>query len=107
MGELPAGLIRPTTRPETNESEEEFATPATDEPGGRDWVEPNPEIRQPKRRTRRAAPKGESRGRKIGLPDDVHDRLWQFAREKKITISAAAAGILDKNLPRYRIEREG
>ncbi len=43
-------------------------------------------------------PKGEIRGRKFGLPDDVHDRLWQFAREKKITISAVAAGILDKNL---------
>ncbi|AGA31682.1 hypothetical protein [Singulisphaera acidiphila] len=65
------------------------------------------EIRQPKHRARRTPLKGESRGRKIGLPDGVHDRLWQEARRKKIIVSSLATDILNKNLPRFKIEQEG
>jgi hypothetical protein len=108
MGSLPAGLIRPTTRPEAPEPVEADDPPAVDEDeaqGGRG--EATPEIRQPKSRAKRKPPQGESKGRKIGLPDDVHDRLWQYARSKRITVSAAATDILNRNLPRYKIEREG
>ncbi|WP_406695038.1 hypothetical protein V5E97_28760 [Singulisphaera sp. Ch08] len=48
-----------------------------------------------------------ARGRKIGLPDEVHDRLWQEARRKKLTVSTLATDILNKNLPRFTVEREG
>jgi hypothetical protein len=60
-------------------------------------------------RTRRARPPagGETKGRKLSLPDSIHDRLWLYARQKRTTVSAVAAEILDKNLPRYRVEREG
>jgi hypothetical protein len=45
--------------------------------------------------------------KKIHLPDALHDRLWLMARQRKTTVSAVAADILDKNLPRFRVEREG
>ncbi|MBV8315511.1 MAG: hypothetical protein JOZ53_11290, partial [Planctomycetaceae bacterium] len=45
--------------------------------------------------------------RKLSLPADVHDRLWLYARQKRTTVSAVATEILDRNLPRFRVEREG
>ena len=50
---------------------------------------------------------GETKGRKLSLPADVHDRLWLYARQKRTTVSAVATEILDRNLPRFRVEREG
>jgi hypothetical protein len=41
------------------------------------------------------------------MPDDVHDRLWLLARQRRTTISAAAADILDRTLPRFKVERVG
>jgi hypothetical protein len=46
-------------------------------------------------------------GRKLHLPDDVHDRLWLLARQRRTTVSTVAAEILDRNLPRFMVEREG
>jgi hypothetical protein len=41
------------------------------------------------------------------LIDDVHDRLWVLARQRKqTTVSAVAGDVLDRNLPRLRIERD-
>jgi hypothetical protein len=37
----------------------------------------------------------------------VYDRLQLLAIRKRTTASAIAAEILDRNLPRFRIEREG
>jgi hypothetical protein len=48
-----------------------------------------------------------TKGRKLHLPDDVHDRLQLLAFQKRSTISAVAAEILDRNLPRFRLDREG
>jgi len=50
---------------------------------------------------------GETKGRKIHLADSIHDRLWLLARQRRTTVSAVAADILDKNLPRFKVEREG
>lgn len=58
------------------------------------------------RRTRRAAPAGKTKPRSLHLPDDIHDRLWLLARKRKTTVSAVAADILDRNLPRLRIESD-
>jgi hypothetical protein len=66
------------------------------------------ESRDPKPRKKRTPVKaGPTKGRKIHLPDDIHDRLWQLAHQRRTTVSAVAAEILDRNLPRFRVEREG
>jgi hypothetical protein len=46
---------------------------------------------------------------KLSLPEGVYDRLYLTAmnRKPKSTASAIAAEILERNLPRLRIEREG
>lgn len=56
-------------------------------------------------RKKRVPPGGESRGRKLILPDDVHDRLWLLARQRRASVSSVAADILDKALPRFKVER--
>lgn len=61
----------------------------------------------PKARKKRVPVGGESRGRKLHLPDAIHDRLWLLARQRRTTVSAVAADLLDKNLPRFKVEREG
>jgi hypothetical protein len=59
-------------------------------------------------RARRSATLGEStKGRKLNLPDSVFDRLQLTAIQRRKTVSAVAAEILDRNLPKLRIEREG
>jgi hypothetical protein len=57
-------------------------------------------------RVRRPPSGAGTRGRKLHLPDDVHDRLWLLARQRRKSVSAVAAEILDRNLPRLKIERE-
>jgi hypothetical protein len=63
------------------------------------------ESRPSRVRRKRTPAAGESKGRKLVLPDDVHDRLWLVARQKKQTVSAVAADILDRNLPKFRVEK--
>ena len=58
-------------------------------------------------RRKRAPVSTETKGRKLHLPDDVHDRLWLLARQRRTSVSTVAAEILDRNLPRFRVEREG
>jgi hypothetical protein len=48
-----------------------------------------------------------TKGRKLSLPDSVFDRLQLTAIQRRKTVSAVAAEILDRNLPKLRIEREG
>lgn len=50
---------------------------------------------------------GGTRGRKLHLSDAIHDRLWLLARQRRVSVSAVAAEILDKNLPHFRVECEG
>ena len=58
-------------------------------------------------RTRRPPVSSTTRGRKLHLPDDIHDRLWLLARQRRKTVSAVAAELLDRALPRFTISREG
>jgi hypothetical protein len=63
---------------------------------------------KPRSRSRRPAATGpKPKGRKLSLPDSVFDRLQLTAFQKRKTISAVATEILDLNLPKLRIEREG
>ena len=100
---LPSTLIRPTTTPLEQPNGEPTDAQAEDEGQSRGAIlEPKPRAR---RRTVSAG--GETRGRKLSLPDAVFDRLQLTAIQRRKTISAVAAEILDRNLPKLRIEREG
>src|SRR5947199_6161342 len=102
---MPAALIRPTTTPTPPE-------PAGGDPAD-DQVEPEaegqgrgaaPAEAKPRARARRAATVGEAtKGRMLSLPDSVFDRLQLTAIQRKKTVSAVAAEIIDRNLPRLRI----
>ena len=85
------------------------AGPDEAEGQGRGEAAPGPKANRPPRVGRRARTPagGETKGRKLSLPADVHDRLWLYARQKRTTVSAVATEILDRNLPRFRVEREG
>jgi hypothetical protein len=45
-------------------------------------------------------------GRKLILPDPLHDRLWLLARQRRQSVSQVAAEILDRALPRFTVTRE-
>jgi hypothetical protein len=81
------------------------AEPAEGQDQGRGGVaEPKPK----RPRNRRPPAGGETKGRKLHLPDELHDRLWLWARQRRMTVSAVAADVLDKNVPRFKpLEREG
>ena len=102
---MPAGLLRPTVAPP---GPPEGPPDGADGPAAEDQgrgAAPDP---KPARARRRRPPVSmETKGRKLHLPDDVHDRLWLLARQRRQSVSTVAAEILDRNLPRYRIEREG
>jgi hypothetical protein len=101
-------LLRPTTQPEPETSPGEPGEPPAveeiEDQGRGEGAEP----RAPKPRRKRApVTTGPAKGRKIHLPDDIHDRLWLLARQRRTTVSAVATEVLDRNLPRFRVEREG
>jgi hypothetical protein len=62
---------------------------------------------KPRARRRRIDPGEKTRGHKLSLPDAVFERLELTAIRRKSTVSAIAAEILDRNLPRLRIEQDG
>jgi len=77
-----------------------------DEPGRGDAARTDA-ARAPKPRRKRVPAGGETRGRKLSLPDGVYDRLQLLAIRRRTTVSAIAAEVLDRNLPRLRIEQDG
>ena len=112
LGSLPSGLLRPTTAatPEAPaEAPDDAPGPDGAEGRGRGEAAPGPKANRATRVGRRARTPagGETKGRKLSLPADVHDRLWLYARQKRTTVSAVATEILDRNLPRFRVERDG
>ncbi len=100
---LPQALIKPTLPESTDGDPGEPAESQADADQSRGGVA------EPKKpRTRRATTiGGETKGRKLSLPDSVFDRLQLAAIQRRKTMSAIAAEILDRNLPKLRIEREG
>jgi hypothetical protein len=99
--------MRPTTPHEPTIPPE--PEPVADEPGDQAEGQGGAAESKPATRTRRKRPVVASKttGRKLILPDDVHDRLWLLARQRRQTVSAVAAEILDRNLPRFQVTREG
>jgi hypothetical protein len=116
---MPKGLFRPTTAtPETPPEQETAASSEllmtidepiasdADEPQGRGEPAAPGEPRAPKSRRKRPTVTGETKGRKLNLSDAIYDRLQLAAIQKRTTVSAVAADILERNLPRLRIERD-
>jgi hypothetical protein len=101
---MPAALIRPTTT--STPPEPAAGEPAEDQAEAEGQGRAAAVEAKPKARTRRATAGGETKGRKLSLPDSVFDRLQLTAIQRKKTISAIATEILDRNLPKLRIERD-
>ena len=96
---MPPGLYRPAVVEPVDET-------TGDESEGRGDAAALVESRAPKTRRKRVPAGGETKGRKLSLPDGVYDRLQLLALQRRTSASAIAAEILDRNLPRLRIERE-
>ena len=58
------------------------------------------------RRRKPATTAGKTKPRNVRLTDDVHDRLWLLARQRKQTVSAVANALLDSALPKWEIRRQ-
>jgi hypothetical protein len=101
-------LIRPTTPPPPAEPEsapadpEDVAEPAEGQGRGEPRAVPAPRAR----RRRPSAPAEKTNKRGLYLTDAVWDRLQLEAIRKRTTVSAVAGDVLERNLPRLRIERD-
>ena len=109
MAPVPSGLFRPTSpaeAPAPNDVVEAVAPPEAEGEQGRGVTPPEAPATPGVRRRRGARVEGKTKGRKLNLPDPVFDRLQLLAIQRRSTVSAVAADILDRNLPRLRIERD-
>ena len=100
-------LLRPTAAVQpldVAEQADDQAEGETESRGDSSGVEPT-STRRPRRA--KAAHGGKTRARNIRLSDDVHDRLWQLAHQRRTTVSAVADDLLNKTLPRYEVKRQG
>jgi macrodomain Ter protein organizer (MatP/YcbG family) len=103
---LSPALIRQTppaqaTEPEPADLAEENAEPVE----GQGRSEPRAAV--PRTRKRRpVAPSEKTNKRGLHLTDAVWDRLQLEAIRRRTTVSAIAGDVLERNLPRLRIERD-
>src|SRR4051794_37582105 len=106
LGTASMELLRPTAPPAEPPDDPNPIAPQDDAEGRGDQA---PESRQPSKRppSGRPASTGKTKARNLHLSDDVHDRLWLLARQRRTTVSAVANDLLDKALPRWKMEREG
>jgi hypothetical protein len=107
---MPNALIRPTPHEPRNGDQVDESIEG-DEPRNGDQVDESIEGESrggtsPKLKSGRAPKKEKSHGRKLTLPDSLFDRLQLYAIKKRKTVSAAAAEVLDRNLPKLRIADE-
>ena len=99
LGTASMELLRPTAADDTEGP--------VDEGEGRGDVLAESQTAPKRTRKARPAPSGDRRARNIRLSDDVHDRLWQLAHQRRTTVSAVADDLLNKALPRYEVKRQG
>jgi hypothetical protein len=106
MPTLPSALIRPTAPPDdatAEVAEGESIEPA--EGQGRGAAEVRAAASRPRRR-RPVATAEKTNKRGLYLTDAIWERLQLEAIRKRTTVSAVAGEVLERNLPRLRIERE-
>ncbi len=103
---IPAGILQPTTPLEG-------PRPADEGQGGgapdRGDEAAAPEARTPRRRAKKTATATNEKleGRRLYLSENVHFRLRILAYQRGKKISEVAEEVLDKNLPRYDVNRTG
>ena len=103
---LPSALIRPPASPESAEVLDgvEGESIETTEGQGRGAQESRPAAKARRRRPVASAEKTSKRG--LYLTDAVWERLQLEAIRKRVSVSAVAGDVLERNLARLRIERE-
>ena len=103
LGAASLELLRPTApaEPPANVPPDDIETEERDDPAGELQAPP------PKARRKRPAPAGKTKARNLRLTEDVHDRLWLLARQRKQSVSAVANDLLDRALPRWELKRQG
>ena len=136
LGSVPAGLLRPTTRPDSKEKEKDKPAMASFEEAIVETpAEPEPEVtvKDAEVSTPVAASAGTASGTSVGtsaktprgsrkrksaaeservvpwkiyLLESIHFRLRQLAYERGLKLSEAAAEVLDRGLPFYEIVRK-
>jgi hypothetical protein len=95
---MPDGLIRSTMPPELPDDQVDGELNGESRGGL--------PARKPRTRGRRVVPGEKVRGRKLQLPDSVFERLSLHAIKRKSNASAIAAELLDRHLPKHRIETD-
>lgn len=100
---LPGGILQPTTRPEPVEE------PADVEDGaGGPEPETSPEPRAARARRRKPTVRTDKvEGYRIYLTKGTHFRLKLASMMKGCKVSELAEELLDRNLPRFKVDREG
>jgi hypothetical protein len=100
-------LLRSTAPPAEPEPADDAAPVDEEETEGRGGAADAP-VASPRPRARRKATNpSKTKARNIRLSDDVHDRLWLLARQRRQTVSAVADELLNKALPRWELKRQG
>jgi hypothetical protein len=77
-----------------------------DAPGSEEGRGASVEAKPKKRRSRSNLTGKEGRGRNLNLPDVIFERLQLVAIKRRKTMSAVAAELLDRHLPKLRISGE-
>ncbi len=125
LGSVPAGLLRPTTRPDAKDKDRDRKEPETvveETPEPVAEIAPEVEVKEPAvapaaKEAKATAPRASRKRRsaaeservvpwKIYLPESIHFRLRQLAYERGLKLSEAAAEVLDRGLPFYEIVRK-
>ena len=131
LGSVPAGLLRPTTRPDNKEKdrveivEDETieapveASPVAEQRDSEPAVIAAATVPAPaaKEAAKATAPRASRKRKtaaeserivpwKIYLPESIHFRLRQLAYERGLKLSEAAAEVLDRSLPFYEIVKK-
>lgn len=105
MPTLPSALIRPTAPPDSEAPESvELESAEPIEGQGRGAQDTRPAARPRRRRPVATAEKTSKRG--LYLTDSVWEKLQLEAIRKRTNVSAVAGELLERNLPRLRIERD-
>jgi hypothetical protein len=103
LAPVPSALFRPTVAAADDAPAEEPSDTGDDQGRGDEPAALEGTARA--RPRRKSAPAAKARARNIRLSDDVHDRLWQLARQRRQSISAVADELLNRALPRFEVKR--
>jgi hypothetical protein len=104
MGQPSLDILRSTAPPPEPPPGDEPPDDADADAKGRGET-PEKAAASPAKRRKRNAPTGKTTSRNYYVTDDVHDRLLLYARERKMTLSAAANHVLHLGLPKYEVKR--